>query len=159
MVMGYWSVVILFWQLSIDHIVNVLHKGRCPLLLLRTFSAHAKVVARDAKEMRNTQDARTGFVPCKSGAPGEVRVISCGKDASFFNRWKIISIYLVSSLKTEEVCACCYSCRMIDWTFYSQTKVNSKTSKVIASRCYGWSLGIKQSLNSQGSVNQKENSS
>ena len=42
-----------------------------------------------------------------------------------------------------------------DWTFYSQTKVNSKTSKVIASRC----LGIKKSLNSQGSVNQKENSS
>ena len=32
------------------------HYGRCRLLLLRTFSAHAKVVARDAKEMRNTQD-------------------------------------------------------------------------------------------------------
>ena len=28
-------------------------------MLLRTFSAHAKVVARDAKEMRNTQDKRT----------------------------------------------------------------------------------------------------
>ena len=38
----------------------------------------------------------------------EVLVISCRKEASFFNRWKIISIYLVSSLKTEEVCACCY---------------------------------------------------
>ena len=36
-------------------------------MLLRTFSAHAKVVARDAKEMRNTQDTRTGFVSCKSG--------------------------------------------------------------------------------------------
>ena len=35
---------------------------------------------------------------------------------SFFNRLKIISIYLVSSLKTEEVCACCYFCRMIDLT-------------------------------------------
>ena len=46
-----------------------------------------------------------------------------------------------------------------DQTFYSQTKVTSKTSKVIASRCYAWSLGIKQSLNRQGSVNQKENSS
>ena len=46
-----------------------------------------------------------------------------------------------------------------DQTFYSQTKVNSKTSKVIASRCYAWSLGIKKSLNRQGSVNQKENSS
>ena len=39
-------------------------------MLLRTFSAHAKVVARDAKEMRNTQDARTDFVLCKSGALG-----------------------------------------------------------------------------------------
>ena len=38
------------------------------------------------------------------------------KDVSFFNRWKIISIYLVSSFKTEEVCACCYFCRMIDLT-------------------------------------------
>ena len=38
----------------------------------------------------------------------EVWVIFCGKDVSFFNRWKIISIYLVSSLKTEEVCTCCY---------------------------------------------------
>ena len=46
-----------------------------------------------------------------------------------------------------------------DRTFYSQTKVNSKTSKVIASRCYAWSLGIKKSLNRQGSVNQRENSS
>jgi len=35
-------------------------------LLLRTFSAHAKVVARDAKEMRNTQDTRAGFVSAKS---------------------------------------------------------------------------------------------
>ena len=26
MVMGYWSVAILFWQLSIDHIVSVIHK-------------------------------------------------------------------------------------------------------------------------------------
>ena len=36
-------------------------------MLLRTFSVHAKVVARDAKEMGNKQDARTGFVSCKSG--------------------------------------------------------------------------------------------
>ena len=32
--------------------------GRCPLLLLRTFSAHAKVATRDAKEMGNTHDTR-----------------------------------------------------------------------------------------------------
>ena len=42
-------------------------EGRCPQLLLRAFSAHAKVVARDAKEMRNTQDTRTDFVSSKSG--------------------------------------------------------------------------------------------
>ena len=46
-----------------------------------------------------------------------------------------------------------------DQTSYSKTIVNSKTPKVIASRSYAWSLGIKQSLNRQGSVNQKENSS
>ena len=35
-----------------------------------------------------------------------------------------------------------------EWShfIYSQTKANSKTSKVIASRCYAWSLGIKKSL-------------
>ena len=36
-------------------------------MLLRTFSAHAKVVARSAKEMRNTQDTRTGFVSLSLG--------------------------------------------------------------------------------------------
>ena len=46
-----------------------------------------------------------------------------------------------------------------DRTFYSQTKVNSKTSKVIASRCYTWSLGIEKSRSRQGSVIQMENSS
>ena len=46
-----------------------------------------------------------------------------------------------------------------DQTFYSQTKVNSKTSKDIASRCYTWNLGSKKSLNGQGSVNQVEKSS
>ena len=51
--------------------------------------------------------------------------------------------------------------RMIDLTvhFYIHTKVNSKTLKVIALRCYAQGLGIKKSLNRQGSVNQKENSS
>ena len=46
-----------------------------------------------------------------------------------------------------------------DRTFFSQTKVNFKTSKVIASRCYALMLGIKKSLDRQGSVNRKENSS
>ena len=36
-------------------------------MLLRTFSAHVKVVARDAKEMGNTQDTWTGFVSCSLG--------------------------------------------------------------------------------------------
>ena len=38
------------------------------------------------------------------------------KRCAMFNRWKIISISLVSSLKTEEVCACCYFCRIINLT-------------------------------------------
>ena len=54
-----------------------------------------------------------------------VLVTSCGKDASFLNRWKIIFIYFVSSLKTEEVCACCYFCRMIDLTEHFIVKQKS----------------------------------
>ena len=44
--------------------------GRCATVL-RTVptivTAHVKVVARGAKEMRNTQDTRTGFVSSNSG--------------------------------------------------------------------------------------------
>ena len=50
-------------------------------MLLRKFSAHAKVVARDAKEMRNTQDTRTGFV--STIKVWEVLVISCEKMRRF----------------------------------------------------------------------------
>ena len=60
-----------------EHISGVCRKassragvGRCATLL-RTVptivTAHAKVVARGAKEMRNTQDTRTGFVSSNSG--------------------------------------------------------------------------------------------
>ena len=91
----------------------------------------------------------------------EVLVISCGKDASFFQQMKN-NFYLPCQFFENR-----RSMRMLlflpydrsDQTFYSQTKVNSKTSKVIASRCYVWSLGIEKSLNRQGLVNQKENSS
>ena len=55
----------------------------------------------------------------------EALVISCGKNASFFNGWKTISIYLVSSLKTEEVCTYCYFCRMIDLTEHFIVKQTS----------------------------------
>ena len=37
----------------------------------------------------------------------------------------MISIYLVSSLKTEEVCACCYFCRIVDLTEHSVVKQKS----------------------------------
>ena len=47
------------------------------------------------------------------------------KRCAMFNRWKIISISLVSSLKTEEVCACCYFCRIIDLTEYFIVKHES----------------------------------
>ena len=60
-----------------EHISGVCRKassragvGRCATLL-RTVptivTAHAKVVARGAKEMRNTQDTRTGFVSSNCG--------------------------------------------------------------------------------------------
>ena len=55
----------------------------------------------------------------------EALVISCGKNASFFNKWKTISIYLVSSLKTEEVCACCYFYCMVDLTKHFIVKQKS----------------------------------
>ena len=133
-------------------------KGRCPLLLLRTFSAHAKVVSRDEKEMRNTQDMRTGFVSFKSG---RFYLFFCGKNASFFNRWKLIFLYLVSSLKTEEVCACCYFCRMIDVSEHFIVKQKSilKHQKLLLQDVTLGAWVVKKSLNRQGSVNQKENSS
>ena len=55
----------------------------------------------------------------------KVLVISWGKDVSFFNRWKIIFIYLVSSLKTHEVCACCYFPFMVDLTKHFIVKQKS----------------------------------
>ena len=81
---------------------------------------HAKVVAREAKEMGNTQDTRSGFVSCKSGRfylflVEKMRRFSTGEN----------SIYLVSSLKTEEVCTCCYFCRMIDLTEHFIVKQKS----------------------------------
>ena len=103
-------------------------------MLLRTFFAHAKVVARDATEMGNTQDTRTDFVSCKSGRFGlflveKIRRFQPMKNnfylpCQFFGNRRIMCMLLFL--------------RMIDLTehFYSQTKVNSKTSKVIASRCY-----------------------
>ena len=36
-----------------------------------------------------------------------------------------MSIFLVSSLKTEEVCQCCYFCRMIDLTGHFIVKQKS----------------------------------
>ena len=101
-------------------------------MLLRTLSADGKVVVRDAKEMRNTQDTRTGFV--SSFKVWEVLVISCEKEASFLNRRKIISIYLVTSLKTEQVCACCYFCRMVDLTKHFTVK--QKSIRKIKSYCF-----------------------
>ena len=41
--------------------------GTVPTIVTAHISAHAKVVARDAKEMPNTQDTRSGFVSSNSG--------------------------------------------------------------------------------------------
>ena len=106
---------------------------------LRTVStivtAHIFCACQDSRARRERNAQHTGHAEW-----------FCGKDASFFNRRKIISIYLVNSLKNR------ISMRMLlflpydrsDRTFYNQTKANSKTAKVIASRCYAWSLGIKK---------------
>ena len=70
----------------------------------------------------------------------EVLVISRGKNASFFNRWKIISIYLVSSLKTEEVCACCYFCRMIDLTEHFKSVLKNQNLPLQDVTLGAWAL-------------------
>ena len=103
-------------------------------MLLRTFSAHAKVVVRNAKEMRNTQ------------APGLVLSPVSLRGSSYF-LWKRCVVF--EQMKSNFYLPCQFFenrrsmrillfLRMIDLTehFYSQTKVNSKTSKFIASRCY-----------------------
>ena len=48
--------------------------------------------------------------------------------------------------------------RMIDLTEHFIVKQKSilKHQKLLLQQCYAWSLGIKKSLNRQGSVNQKE---
>ena len=98
--------------------------GRCPLLLLRSFSAHAKVVARDAKEMGNMQDTRTGFVSCKSGR-FFLFLVEKMRRFSTDEKLFLFIFYLVSSLKTEEACVCCYFCRMIDLTEHFIVKQKS----------------------------------
>ena len=74
------------------------------------YCAHFLPILRQSRATRKKCATRAGLADryCLLYKVWEVLVISYGKDASFFNRWKIISIYLVSSLKTEEVCACCY---------------------------------------------------
>ena len=127
-------------------------------MLLHTLSAHAKVVARDAKEMHNMQDTRTGFVSCINSRKFYLFLV---EKRRCFSQTKN-NFYLPCQFFENQRSMCMLlflPYDRSDRTFYSQTKVNSKTSKVIASRCYTWSLGIKKTLNRQGSVNQKENSS
>ena len=81
-----------------------------PTIVTAHISAHSEVVERDAKEMRNTQDTRTGFVSCKSGR---------------------LYLFLVEKMRRfQQRKNNFYLPRRSNRTFYSQTEVNSKTSKV-----------------------------
>ena len=120
-----------------------------PLLLLCTFSAHAKVVAHDAKEMV--------LFPVSLGGSTYFLRKKCVDFQQTKNNFHLSCQFFENRRSMRMLLFLLYD--RSDRTFYSQTKVNSTTSKVIASRCYTWSLGIKKSLNRQGSVNQMENSS
>ena len=100
------------------------------LLLLRTFSAHSK------KEIKCATRRTHGLV---------LSPVSLGGSSYFL--WKRCVVF--QQMKNNFYLPCQFfenrrSMRMLlflpydrsDRTFYSQTKVNSKTSKVIASRCY-----------------------
>ena len=72
MVMGYWSVAILFWQLSIDHIVNVLYK-RCglaktplrhPFLPFDSLPYPTRTICRRVRMLGQSRDNQT-----KRGGP------------------------------------------------------------------------------------------
>ena len=116
-------------------------------MLLRTFSAHAKVDARDAKEMCNTQDMRSGFVSCKSGRFYLFLAEKMHRFSTDENNFHLSCQFFENRRSMRMLLFLPYD--RSDRTFYSQTKVNSKTSKFIASICYTWSLGIKKSLNSK----------
>ena len=108
-------------------------------MLLRTFSTHLKVVARDAKEMCNTQDTRPGCVSCKSW---RFYLFLVKKMIRFSTDYNIFLVTFVRLLKTEEVCACCYFCHMIDLTeHFIVKKVNSQNIKSYCFKMLGLELG------------------
>ena len=80
MVMGYWSVAILFWQVSIDHIVNVLYK-RCvlaktrlrhPSLPFDSFPYPIRTICRRVCTLGQSRDNQT-----KGGWPYSMSVGLC----------------------------------------------------------------------------------
>ena len=98
-------------------------------MLLHTFSAHAMVVARDAKEMRNTQDTRMVLSP-----------VSLGGSSYFL--WKRCVVF--QQRKNNFYLPCQFfenrrtTCMLLflpydrsDRTFYSQTKSIHKYQKLL----------------------------
>ena len=102
---------------------NNLHLRRVPNIV----TAHIFCACQGSRARRERNAQHAGHVGwfCLL-LVWEVLVISCGKDASFFNRWKIIYIYLSVLWKPKKyICACCYFCRMIDLTEHFIVKQRS----------------------------------
>ena len=93
-------------------------------MLLRTFSTHLKVVARDAKEMRNTQDTRPGCVSCKSW---RFYLFFVKKMIRFSTDYNIFLVTFVRSMRMLLFLPHDRS----DRTFYSQTGQFSKHQKLL----------------------------
>ena len=126
-------------------------------MLLRTFSAHAKVVARDAKEMRNTRTRGLVLSP-----------VSLGGSSYFL--WKRCVVF--QQMKNNFYLPCQFFenrrsirmllfLRMIDLTEHFIVKQKSilKHQKLLLQDVTLRAWVLKKSLKRQGSVNQRENSS
>ena len=76
----------------------------------------------------------TGFVSCKSGRFQLFLVEKMRRFSTDEKQFLFTLSVLWKPKKYAHVATSTYD--RSDRTFYSQTKINSKTSKVIASRCY-----------------------
>ena len=110
-------------------------------MLLRTFSAHAMVVARDAKEMCNTQDTRPGLSPLSLGGSTYFLWKRCVVFQKMKNNFYLPCQFFENGRSMRMFLFLPYY--MVDLTKHFIVKHKSvlKHQKVIVSRCYTWSLG------------------
>ena len=102
--MGYWSVAILFWQLSIDHIVNVLYK-RCghaktplrhPSLPFDSLPYPTRTICRRVRTLGQSRDNQT-----KRGWPYSISMGLCPTRASR------LGAPLIRTLISDSICVLC----------------------------------------------------